>query len=91
MLCVVPSSYSIRTMRRTGRSATGSKGELTLRESPFDPVADLPVRRIVRMEYEEGTTQSNGRVLRSVPAEWLLPVFHQRYDDPGARGVEIPT
>jgi acetoacetate decarboxylase len=67
------------------------EGELTLRESPFDPVADLPVRRIVRMEYEEGTTQSNGRVLRSVPPEWLLPVFHQRYDDPGARGVEIPS
>lgn len=66
------------------------EGELALRESPFDPVADVPVRRIVRMEYEEGTTQSNGRVLRSVPAEWLLPVFHQRYDDPGARGVELP-
>jgi acetoacetate decarboxylase len=65
------------------------EGELTLRESPFDPVADLPVRRIVRMEYEEGTTQSNGRVLRPVPAEWLLPVFHQRYDDPGAKGIEV--
>jgi hypothetical protein len=26
-----------------------------------------------------------------VPPEWLLPVFHQRYDDPGARGVEIPS
>jgi acetoacetate decarboxylase len=65
------------------------EGELTLRESPFDPVADLPVRRIVRMEYEEGNTQSNGRVLRSVPPEWLLPVFHQRYDDPGTKGIEI--
>ncbi len=65
-------------------------GELALRESPFDPVADLPVRRIVRMEYEEGSTQSNGRVLRSVPGEWLLPVFHQRYDDPRAEGVEVP-
>ena len=65
------------------------EGELTLRESPFDPVADLPVRRLVRLEYEEGTTQSNGRVLRSVPAEWLLPHFHQRYDDPGSAGIEI--
>jgi acetoacetate decarboxylase len=66
-------------------------GELLLRESPFDPVADLPVRRIVRMEYEEGSTQSNGRVLRGVPGEWLLPVFHQRYDDPGAEGVEVAS
>ena len=65
------------------------EGELTLRESPFDPVADLPVRRIVRMEYEEGTTQSNGVVLRALPAEWLLPFLHQRYDDPQAEGIEI--
>ena len=65
------------------------EGELTLRESPFDPVADLPVRRLVKMEYEEGGTQSNGTVLRSLPAEWLLPVLHQRYDDPQNQGVEI--
>jgi acetoacetate decarboxylase len=47
------------------------------------------VRRIVRMEYEEGTTQSNGSVLRALPAEWLLPFLHQRYDDPQAEGIEI--
>ena len=56
-------------------------GNLVLRDSPFDPVADLPVRRLVSMVYEEGTTQSSGRVLRSVPAEWLLPYLHQRYDN----------
>ena len=66
-------------------------GEVILRESPFDPVIDLPVRRLVRFEYEEGTSQSNGRVLRSVPGEWLLPFLHQRYDDPGAPGIEIPS
>jgi hypothetical protein len=65
------------------------EGELTLRESPFDPVADLPVRRLVRMEYEEGTTESDGRVLRSLPAGWVLPYFHQRYDDPRAEGIEV--
>lgn len=67
------------------------EGELVLRESPFDPVADLPVQRIVRMEYEEGTTQSNGSVLRALPAEWLLPFLHQRYDDPQAEGIEVAT
>jgi acetoacetate decarboxylase len=65
------------------------EGELVLRESPFDPVADLPVRSLVRMEYEVGRTESNGRVLRSVPGEWLLPFLHQRYDDPTHPGVEI--
>jgi acetoacetate decarboxylase len=64
-------------------------GALALRESPFDPVADLPVRRLVRMEYEEGTTESNGRVLRALPPEWVLPILHQRYDEPRAEGIEV--
>ncbi len=65
------------------------EGELILRESPFDPVADLPVRRLVQMEYDEGQVESNGRVLRSVPGDWLLPYLHQRYDDPAVQGIEI--
>ncbi len=65
-------------------------GELTLGQSPLDPVADVPVRRIVRFEYEEGTTESNGKVLRSVPGDWLLPFLHQRYDDSSGLGIEIP-
>lgn len=56
-------------------------GEVILRESPFDPVVDLPVRRLVSMTYEEGATRSNGTVLRSIPSAWLLPFLHQRYDD----------
>jgi acetoacetate decarboxylase len=64
-------------------------GVLSLRESPFDPVADLPVRRLLRMEWEEGMAESGGSVVRALPAEWVLPVLHQRYDDPGAEGVEI--
>ncbi len=65
------------------------EGELTLRDSPFDPVADLPVRRLVRMEYEKGTAQSDGTVLRSIPGEWLRPFLHQRDDDPAAQGIEV--
>jgi acetoacetate decarboxylase len=64
-------------------------GELALGASPLDPVADVPIRRLVRFEYEEGNTESNGRVLRSVPGEWLLPFLHQRYDDVSGDGVEI--
>lgn len=64
-------------------------GEVILRESPFDPVVDLPVRRIVTMEYERGTTQSNGTVLRSIPGEWFLPFLHQRYDDSSGEGIEL--
>ena len=64
-------------------------GELELRDSPFDPVADLPVRGIVEFEYTEGTTLSSGRVLRPVPGDWLLPFLHQRYDDPAVEGIEV--
>ena len=70
-------------------SRTIEDGELVLSESPFDPVADLPVRRLLRMEYEKGRTESNGTVLRSVPGDWLLPFLHQRYDDPAAQGIEV--
>jgi len=64
-------------------------GALTLRESPFDPVVDLPIRKLVRMEYEVGRTESNGEVLRAIPGEWLLPFLHGRYDDPSTEGVEV--
>ncbi|MFP6578357.1 MAG: acetoacetate decarboxylase family protein, partial [Myxococcota bacterium] len=64
-------------------------GELTLGESPMDPVADVPVRRVLRFEYEEGQTESNGTVLRSVPGDWILPFHHQRYDDTSGLGIEL--
>ena len=65
------------------------EGQLELGESPLDPVADVPVRALVRFEYEEGSAETNGEVLRSVPEEWVLPISHQRYDDPFSPGVEI--
>ncbi len=55
--------------------------EIKLTDSPYDPVADIPVKRIVSVHYEEGRTNSNGTVLRSVPGEWLRPFLHGRYDD----------
>lgn len=64
-------------------------GELILRESPMDPVVDVPIRRLVSMQYEVGSTESNGTVLRSIPGDWLLPFLHQRYDDTSGEGIEI--
>lgn len=65
------------------------EGGLELRESPFDPVADLPIRRIVALESADGTLLTSARVLRPVPGDWLLPFMHQRYDDPRVDGVEV--
>jgi acetoacetate decarboxylase len=64
-------------------------GELVLGDSMLDPVSDVPLRRLVSMEYEEGTSRSGGKVLRSVPGEWLLPFLHQRYDDISGDGVDL--
>ncbi len=63
--------------------------QLVLGESPLDPVADIPVKRLLRCEYEEGGSQSNGKVLRSIPGEWFLPFLHGRYDDASGIGIEI--
>ncbi|MGB5811008.1 MAG: acetoacetate decarboxylase family protein [Polyangiales bacterium] len=63
-------------------------GEVILRESVFDPLVDVPVRRLVSMEFAEGASTTSGEILRQVPGEWLEPFLVQRYDDP-TRGVEI--
>ena len=64
-------------------------GTLTLGDSMVDPVSDVTLRRLVSIEYEEGTSRSGGRVLRSVPGEWLLPFLHQRFDDISGDGVDL--
>ncbi|MFE1861971.1 acetoacetate decarboxylase family protein [Streptomyces anandii] len=57
-------------------------GEVVLRESPYDPVADLPVRRLLGITLGEKTGDQRGRVVERVDARALLPYVHQRYDDP---------
>ncbi|MFI1399650.1 acetoacetate decarboxylase family protein [Streptomyces sp. NPDC020681] len=57
-------------------------GDVVLRESVYDPVADLPVRRVVELTIGEKTTDQKGRVAERVSAQALLPYIHQRYDDP---------
>jgi acetoacetate decarboxylase len=63
---------------RDGRALDGT---LTLHDSPLDPIADVPVDRIVSMTYAQVTTTQHGEVVERVPADALLPYVHQRYDD----------
>jgi acetoacetate decarboxylase len=63
-------------------------GVVTLRESPFDPVADLPVRRLRQITYAEKASQQGGEIVSRVPSEWLLPYVHQRYDDLSPLGTD---
>ena len=62
--------------------------EIILRESAHDPLVDIPVRRLLSMEFAEGASKTGGEVLRTVPGEWLAPFIDQRYDGPHG-GVEV--
>ena len=64
-------------------------GTITLRDSAFDPLADIPVRRITDMQYVEGGTATGGTLLRKVPGEWIAPHWVGRNDDPRNVGVDI--
>ena len=70
-------------MRRheEAREGLAIDGRLTLGDSPIDPIADIPVGRIVSMQYAHVATTQEGEVVERVPADWLLPFAHQRYDD----------
>jgi acetoacetate decarboxylase len=71
--------YCYKTER--ARTLTRVDGEVILRDSDFDPVADLPVVKLVEMHHGERQTDQRGEIVSRVPAEWLAPFVHQRYDD----------
>lgn len=63
------------------RSKESVEGELILGESPLDPVADLPVRRMLSITTSERQTSQRGEIVSRVPSEWIIPFAHQRYDN----------
>ena len=72
----------------TTRKVESVDGDITLRESRFDPVADLPVRRVVSIELGERSTVQRGEIVGRVDGTALLPFVHQRYDDLSVTGGE---
>ena len=56
-------------------------GQVILRESRFDPVADLPVLEVLDIELAERSSIQTGEVVAELPADWIEPFAHQRYDD----------
>jgi acetoacetate decarboxylase len=59
----------------------GIEGDLILKDSPLDPLADLVVRRVVDLNWTERASTQVGRIIGPVPRAGLLPYLHQRYDD----------
>jgi acetoacetate decarboxylase len=70
----------------TRRDMTGT---IAMAESAYDPLIDIPVERLVSMEYVEGATVTSGRLLRTVPGEWIADQWVGRFDDPANTGIEI--
>ena len=65
----------------TNRTRERVEGEIILRESRFDPVVDLPVRRILEMSLSERQSQQRGEIVATLDPTDVLPYAHQRYDD----------
>lgn len=59
----------------------GVEGTVTLSESRFDPVADLPVLGDVAITLSQRRSQQRGEIVTTVSGDDLRPFVHQRYDD----------
>ena len=70
-------------VRHTGstRRAERLEGELILRESDHDPVADVPILDIRSVMYSEGDSYTHGEILDRVPGESFLPYMFGKVDD----------
>lgn len=77
-LVYVRRTFEIERMERVD-------GEVILRESPFDPVVDLPVRRLLRLHSVQHRSDQRGEIVERVPGEWIEPFVHQRYDSIAVR------
>jgi len=81
-----PLLVHVRRRERTRRQWS-VRGEVVLRESRFDPVADLPVLAMRDVELAERSSVQTGEVVARLPADWVAPYAHQRYDDLSPVGV----
>ncbi len=69
------------TTRSTVRHAMRGSGTVRFAESVHDPVADIPVLRVLGAVWSEGDTFTRGRTLASVPAGEFLPYAFGKMDD----------
>ncbi|MEZ5382441.1 MAG: acetoacetate decarboxylase family protein [Microthrixaceae bacterium] len=70
------------------RSHRAAEVTVQLRESRFDPVADIPVLGDVTATLSERRSTQAGRLVERVPAADVIPYAHQRYDDVSPVGTD---
>jgi acetoacetate decarboxylase len=56
------------------------RGELVFRDSPHDPVSDIPVHQVLESVYTEGHAYTAGRILTEVDPGAFLPYSFSKMD-----------
>lgn len=62
------------------QSALSGRGELVFRDSPHDPLSDIPVRQVIQAVYSTGHIYQSARVLCQVDPDAFLPYAYNRFD-----------
>ena len=65
------------------KKARRGRGEIVFRDSPHDPVADIPVRQVLDAVYTEGHLYRSARVLTLADPDAFLPYAFAKTDDLG--------
>jgi acetoacetate decarboxylase len=68
---------------RTHKSVRDVEGKLVLRDSGTDPVADLPVVKLLDCFLTERTAKAEAKAVEKVDGDAFLPYVYQRYDFAG--------
>lgn len=69
------------THRGRVHRATQGTGTVVFRESPHDPVIDIPVRSVLSAARSEVETHTTAEVVETVDAETFLPYAYGKVDD----------
>jgi len=68
------------TTDTTVKVAQRGRGELIFRDSPHDPVSDIPVRQVIEAVYTEADVYTSGRILCEVDPQQFLPYAFGKID-----------
>jgi acetoacetate decarboxylase len=63
------------------KAARKGRGEVVFRDSPHDPVSDIPVRQVLEAVYTEGHLYRSAHVLSLVDPDAFLPYAFVKSDD----------
>jgi acetoacetate decarboxylase len=69
------------TLRGRTRSIARGTGTIVFRESPHDPIIDVPVVSVLGATYSLGDTYTSAEVVATVPAQEFLPYAFGKMDD----------